>query len=237
MPIRRLAERAQHELDQLYAVLDAAWVGTLSVFAPGGPATPGSVMTSGGDDGALTDTTSAAALPRVQSIPILYGRDGDSILFHGSTGAGTLRALADGALATFCVSILDGFVYAASLFESSANYRSAVLSGPVEVLTGSAAEQAVVTLSERVMPGRPAEVRHSTRKEYAATTVLRMPIATAEWTVKARTGGPGPEPDEDPSIWRGVLPVRTVFGEPEAAPEQHGIPLPGSIVQRLESGR
>ena len=224
MPIRRLAERAQHELDQLYAVLDATWVGALSIVLPGSVDDPGR-------SGSHTSTA------RVQSVPILYGRDGDSILFHGSTGAGTLRALADGALATFCVSILDGFVYAASLFESSANYRSAVLSGPVEVLTGSAAEQAVVTLSERVMPGRPAEVRHSTRKEYAATTVLRMPIATAEWTVKARTGGPGPEPDEDPSIWRGVLPVRTVFGEPEAAPEQHGIPLPGSIVQRLESGR
>ena len=99
MPIRRLPDRAQHELDQLYAVLDGAWVGTLSVVVPGEPA-------------------------RVQSIPILYGRDGDALIFHGSTGAGTLRLLAGGAEATFCIAILDGFVYAASLFDSSANYRS-----------------------------------------------------------------------------------------------------------------
>jgi len=211
MPIRRLPDRAQHELDQLYAVLDGAWVGTLSVVVPGEPA-------------------------RVQSIPILYGRDGDALIFHGSTGAGTLRLLAGGAEATFCIAILDGFVYAASLFDSSANYRSAVLTGPVDVLTGSAADEALITLSERVMPGRPAEVRASTRKELAATTVLRMPIATAEWTVKVRTGGVGDEPDADLTVWRGVLPVTTTFGAPVAEPGQHGIPLSPSIARRLAGG-
>jgi nitroimidazol reductase NimA-like FMN-containing flavoprotein (pyridoxamine 5'-phosphate oxidase superfamily) len=211
MPIRRLPDRAQHEIDQLYAVLDGAWVGTLSVVVPGETA-------------------------RVQSVPILYGRVGDAVIFHGSTGAGTLRLLASGAEATFCVSILDGFVYAASLFDSSANYRSAVVAGPVEVLAGTTAEDAVVALSERVMPGRPAEVRSSTRKELAATTVLRMPIASAEWTVKVRTGGVGDEPGADPTVWRGVLPVTTTFGAPVAELGQHGIPLSPSIARRLAGG-
>ena len=211
MPIRRLPDRAQHELDQLYAVLDGAWVGTLSVVVPGAPDAPG----------------------RVQSIPILYGRDGDAVIFHGSTGAGTLRLLAAGAEATFCVAILDGFVYAGSLFDSSANYRSAVLTGPVEVLRGASADDALVALSDRVMPGRPAEVRRSTRKELAATTVLRMPIDAAEWTVKVRSGGVGDEPDADPTVWRGVLPVHTTFGDPQTEPGQHGIPLSPSISRRL----
>ena len=206
MPIRRLPERAQHERAQLYAVLDAMWVATLSVAV-------GEVA---------------------QSVPILYGRDGDSIVLHGSTGAGTLRLLAAGRPATLCVSTIDGFVYAESLFDSSANYRSAVVTGPVEVLSGAAADAALLALSERIMPGRATEVRPSTRKELAATVVLRLPILEGSYTVKVRDGGTGETPTTD-DTWSGVLPVHTVFGTP--VPEVDGIPLPASIHARLATGR
>ena len=206
MPIRRLPERAQHERAQLYAVLDGLWVATLSV--------------------AVGDVA--------QSVPILYGRDGDSIVLHGSTGAGTLRLLAAGRPATLCVSAIDGFVYAESLFDSSANYRSAVVTGRVEVLSGAEADTALLALSERIMPGRAAEVRPSTRKELAATVVLRMPILDGSFTVKVRGGGTGEERVTD-DTWSGVLPVHTVFGTPQ--PEADGIPLPASIEARLASGR
>ena len=56
---------------------------------------------------------------------MLYGRDGDRILLHGSIGAGALRHVAAGAPAALCVTHLDGWVYAHTLFDSSANYRSA----------------------------------------------------------------------------------------------------------------
>ena len=63
------------------------------------------------------------------SVPMLFARDGDAILLHGSTGAGALRDVAAGAPVTFTVFAMDGLVVADSLFDHSANYRSAVVRG------------------------------------------------------------------------------------------------------------
>lgn len=211
MRIRRLPERAVHDRTQLYAVLDAGWVGTLAV--------------ADGD--------------RAQVVPVLYGRDGDAILVHGSTGAGTLRLAAEGRPATFAVTHLDGFVYAASLFESSANYRSAVVEGVCERLEGAAGEAALHTLSERLMPGRTAEVRANRPKEYAATMVLRLPIRDGAWAAKTRDMGPEHLPDDDPAAWTGVLPLHARLGEPQPSElaAAAGIPLPASIAARLAAER
>ena len=162
MNINRLAERARTARDELDEILDAGWVGTLSVSVDGSP----------------------------QVVPILYARVGDAVILHGSTGAGSLRAAAAGSPVAFCVAHLDGFVYAASLFESSANYRSAVVYGSCERLTGDAAEAALVGLSEHVMPGRAGEVRANTAKERAATIVLRLPIVDGQWLVAGSSGVP-----------------------------------------------
>ena len=65
--ITRLSERAQTERDTLDGILDAATVGVLATVVDGFPRT----------------------------VPMLYGRVGDDLFLHGSTGAGTLRELAD----------------------------------------------------------------------------------------------------------------------------------------------
>lgn len=207
MRIHRLAERARTARDELDDILDAGWMGTLSVSIDG--------------------------LPQV--VPVLYGRVGDAVIVHGSTGAGTLRAAAAGAPVAFCVAHLDGFVYAASLFESSANYRSAVVHGVCERLADNEAEAALAGLSEHVMPGRAAEVRPNTPKERAATIVLRLPIVEGQWLAKARTGSASALEDDDPSVWTGVLPVRTVLDAPVPTAEAaaRGIPVPPSVTRRL----
>jgi len=211
MRIRRHAERARSARDELDEILDAGWVGTLSTVVDGQP----------------------------QVVPVLYARVGDAVLVHGSTGAGTLRAAGDGAPVVFCVAHLDAFVYAASLFESSANYRSAVVSGRCELLTGDAAEQALIALSEQIMPGRPAEVRGNTAKERAATIVLRLPIAEGQWLAKARTGSATVHDEDDPSVWTGILPVHTVFGEPMPTSKaaEGGIPVSPSVAARVAGQR
>ena len=201
--IRRHPERALTDRDQLDAILDAGWVGTLAAATEGSPLV----------------------------VPLLYARVGDAIVLHGSTGAGTLRAAASGEV-TFCVTLLDGFVYAASLFNASANYRSAVVTGPVEQLSGPPAEDALLALAEHLMPGRAAEVRALTAKELAATTVLRLPIRDGSWAAKARSGPPSSDADDDPQVWTGVLPLRTGFDAPTAT-GGGGIPLPESIRRRL----
>jgi nitroimidazol reductase NimA-like FMN-containing flavoprotein (pyridoxamine 5'-phosphate oxidase superfamily) len=165
-------------------------------------------------------------------LPMACARDGDSLLLHGSTGGGMLRAAAQGAELAVTVTQLDGLVYAASLFDSSMNYRSAMVLGRAVVVDGEAKLEALHVLSDHLMPGRRAEVRAITNRDLAATHLLRIPLEEA--SVKTRTGGPSADGAEGADApWTGVLPVRTVYGEPEAAPHSPAGSAPSASVRRL----
>jgi nitroimidazol reductase NimA-like FMN-containing flavoprotein (pyridoxamine 5'-phosphate oxidase superfamily) len=212
--IHRHRERARSGRADLDAVLDAGHhVGTLSTVTDGRP----------------------------WVVPMLYGRDGDRILLHGSVGAGALRHVAAGAPAALCVTHIDGWVYAHTLFDSSANYRSAVVHGTLTALAGDEADAALTAISEGLTPGRSAEVPRHTRKQLAATAALALDITEGQWTVKVRDAGPGdPEEDEaDPGLWTGVLPIMTAYGAPRpAARVAPGTPVSPSITTVIQqSGR
>ena len=163
-------------------------------------------------------------------LPVGYARDGDSLLLHGSTGGGLLRQAAAGLPVTVTVTLLDGLVYARSLFDSSMNYRCAMVIGTATPVTGPDKLAAMRLLSEHLMPGRWAEVREPTKRELAATLVLRVPLAEA--SVKLRAAGAEGEPDDGESreVWAGVLPLRTVAGQPESDPDvPAGVPVPASL--------
>jgi nitroimidazol reductase NimA-like FMN-containing flavoprotein (pyridoxamine 5'-phosphate oxidase superfamily) len=163
-------------------------------------------------------------------LPVGYARDRDSLLLHGSTGGGLLRQAAAGLPVTVTVTLLDGLVYARSLFDSSMNYRCAMVIGTATPVTGPDKLAAMRLLSEHLMPGRWAEVREPTKRELAATLVLRLPLAEA--SVKLRAAGAEGEPDDGESreVWAGVLPLRTVAGQPEPDPDvPAGVPVPASL--------
>jgi uncharacterized protein len=207
--INRHRERARHERADLDAVLDAGHhVGTLSTVADGRP----------------------------WVVPMLYGRAGDRILMHGSVGAGALRQVAAGAPAALCVVHIDGWVYAHTLFDSSANYRSAVVHGRLVALSGDEAAEALTQIAECLTPGRPAEVPFHTKKQLAATAALAMDIVEGQWTVKVRDAGPG-EPEEDaadPGLWTGVLPITSGYGHPQtSAHVPAGTPVSPSVLDVL----
>jgi nitroimidazol reductase NimA-like FMN-containing flavoprotein (pyridoxamine 5'-phosphate oxidase superfamily) len=211
--INRHRERSREERADLDAVLDAGpHVGTLSTVADGRP----------------------------WVVPMLYGRAGDRILMHGSVGAGALRHVAAGAPAAFCVMHIDAWVYAHTLFDSSANYRSAVVHGRLIQLSGDEAAQALTQISECLTPGRSAEVPFHTKKQLAATTALAMDITEGQWTVKVRAAGPGePEPGEaDPGLWTGILPIISGYGHPEtSAYVPAGTPVSPSVRGVLQHSR
>ncbi len=161
-------------------------------------------------------------------VPLLYGRDGDTILLHGSTGAGALRHVGAGAPVAFCVSVMDGLVVAESTFESSANYRSAVIRGHLRVVPAGPDRRDVLDLlSERLLPGRTGEIGGSTRRQVAATVALVLDITDDNWLMKTRTGGPG-TPEEPVDVWCGVVPLAIAAGRPEPAPWSVG-PVPASV--------
>jgi nitroimidazol reductase NimA-like FMN-containing flavoprotein (pyridoxamine 5'-phosphate oxidase superfamily) len=190
----RLRERARADRADLYAVLDAGMVCHVGVVRDGAPVV----------------------------LPTGYGRIDDTVYVHGSTGAAWLR-IADGAPICLTVTHLDGVVYARSVFHHSMNYRSAVVHGAARLVTDPderwAALRAVV---EQLSPGSWEHARLPDARELAATSVVALDLAEA--SVKVRTGPPG---DDAADIaaggrWAGVLPVHTVFGEPQPDPTLDG---------------
>lgn len=202
--IRRLAERQTADRDALYTLLDTELVGHLAAVV--------------GDEPVI--------------VPTGYARDGDHLLVHGSTGGGfALRAASARSIVAFSVTALDGLVFARSLFDSSMNYRSVVAYGVLEQVPEDRADVALLALAERLMPGRAAEVRATTRKEIAATRVLRL--ALDDVVMKARAGGPSEATDdgEDHAAWAGVVPLERAWGSPEASPLTPATtPTPRSVI-------
>src|SRR5690606_24882004 len=100
-------------------------------------------------------------------------------------------------------------------FESSMHYRSAVLFGSCRRLDGAEKLAALDRVTEGLLPGRLGELRPHSRKELAATLVLRMSVE--EWSLKVSDGWPeDPEDDVAGDSWAGVLPIVTSYGEPLA---------------------
>lgn len=161
-------------------------------------------------------------------IPTAVARDGDRLLIHGSTGSRWMRTLAAGAAACVSVTALDGLVVARSAFESSIRYRSAVCFGRFTPVT-EGTEQGLELLTERLLPGRNAEVRPSTAKELAATLLLAMPLD--QWSLKVSDGWPEDEAaDIAGDAWAGVVPLTVTAGAPLPAPDlRPGIEVPASV--------
>ncbi len=162
-------------------------------------------------------------------VPTALARDHDLLLMHGSTGAGWMRSIADGAAVAVAVTSVEGLVVARSAFESSMLYRSAVLFGSCTALSGDAKRRALDILTTHLIPGRLAEVREPSAKELAATLVLALPIE--RWSLKISDGWPEDPPDDVAGpAWAGVVPLVTSYGVPAAAPDlRPDIAIPESV--------
>lgn len=147
-------------------------------------------------------------------IPMAYAQDGDFLLMHGSTGSGLTKSANAGVDLVATISIFDGLVYAQSLFDSTVNYRCAMIFGNAEPVSADERLDCIRIISDRLMPGRWAEVRPPTKRELAATYVLRLPLEVA--SVKVREG----QPTEDActGIWTGYVPFESVVGDPVSQP-------------------
>ena len=197
----RKPERGSHERAVFDAVVDAARIGHLAFVVDG--------------------------LPHI--LPVAFGRDGDFLVFHGSSGSHPFRHLADGVPVAFSVTHLDGLVLARSANDSSMNYRSAIAYGTIEAVPEDDKWRVLDVITDHLLPERRGSLRPMTKKEVAATIVLRLPIV--EFSVKSRSGGPKDEGDDVHwPVWAGVMPVETRFGEPIPADDlDAGISVPALL--------
>ena len=201
--IRRLPKRGVYERDAIEAILDEALVCHLGFVADGHP-----VVT-----------------------PTLFARVGDRVYVHGSAASRTLGKLAGGVEVCLTVTLVDALVLARSAFHHSVNYRSAMLFGRAERLNDPAQKlSALEAFTEKLVPGRWADVRPPTEQELKGTSVLSMPLD--EVSAKVRTGPPlDDEPDYELETWAGVVPLTLARGLP--LPDSRlatGTPLPPYLV-------
>jgi nitroimidazol reductase NimA-like FMN-containing flavoprotein (pyridoxamine 5'-phosphate oxidase superfamily) len=185
--VRRLPERGHYDRSTVYPILDEAFICHIGFVADGKPVV----------------------------IPTLFGREGDTVYFHGSAASRMLRTLKEGINCCITVTLVDGLVLARSGFHSSMNYRSVVIFGRASEITDPEAKtHALAVISEHLLPGRWANVRPPAQSELKGTTVLMLELD--EVSAKIRTGGPkDDEEDYDLPVWAGVLPLTPTYGSPE----------------------
>ena len=181
--VRQLREKAAYDRDTVYEIFDAGRVAHAAFVQDGKPVV----------------------------VPMLYGRDGDTLFLHGARKARVIRLLEGTGSACVNVTLLDGLVFARSAFASSMNYRSVTVFGKARLVDDMEGKKhALWVISEQAMPGRRAELRKSLENELKMTGVIAIDIESA--SAKVSTGMPDDEDcDLDTPVWGGVLPLETRF--------------------------
>lgn len=201
--MRRAAERARYDRAAVHAVLDAGWVAHVALVRDDEPVV----------------------------IPMVYARDGDRLLLHGSVASRLMRGLEAGMPVSVAVTHLDGLVLARSAFHHSVNYRSVVVRGIARRVTDPDAVAAgFACLVDHAVPGRSEAVRAADPTETRQTMLVEVPLDDV--AVKARTGGPkDDERDLSWPVWAGVVPLSLVAGDPVVADDMtlSDLPPPGAV--------
>lgn len=182
--IRQIREKAVYEMDVVHRILDAAPVAAVGFVQDGAPVV----------------------------VPMILGREAETIYLHGARKSRVIRLLEDTDRACLNVTLIDGLVFARSAFNSSMNYRSATVFGKPRLIEGDDEKvHAMRIISEHTMPGRWGELREPLQREVKMTGVIALEIESA--SAKVSTGMPDDEDEDyDIPIWAGVLPVQTITG-------------------------
>ncbi len=197
--LRRLPERGRYDRATIHSIVDEALICHVAFGTEAGPVV----------------------------IPTIHARDGETLYLHGSAASRMLRTIRDGDPICVSFTLIDGLVMARSLFNHSMNYRSVIVfSSAREVTDPEEKLRSMRLVSDHIAPGRWDDARTPNDKETRAT--MMVAIALEEASAKIRTGPPGDEEDDyDLAVWAGVIPVDTVFGEPQPdARLAAGIDLP-----------
>ena len=170
--------------------------------------------------------------PRI--VPTGYGRIGDTLYLHGSSGARTMREGCEDAEVCVSVTLVDGVVYARAAFHNSINYRSAVIHGRARGVNDPDEKwQALQALTEQLAPGSWQHSRKPSKKELAQTAVLALELDEA--AVKVRSDGPDDDAEdvEVGSTWAGTLPLHHRWGAPIPADDLAAdFPTPNYVTAR-----
>ncbi|MEK9578188.1 MAG: pyridoxamine 5'-phosphate oxidase family protein [Aquiluna sp.] len=202
--LKRLAYKASESQSDLYSILDDNFVVHVGLVSDQGPLV----------------------------IPMAYGRVGNTLYLHGSTGSRLMRLLAQNPAVCISLTELTALKISRSTFNSGMHYRSVMIFGDARLIGDEEKAVALDALSDALVPGRVAESRPMTKKEVAATIIVAVELD--ETSVKIGVNEvDDPEEDMNLGYWAGIVPLQTRFGQPVPADdESRRLPVPPSI-QRL----
>ena len=204
--LRRISHKASTEQSDLYSILDDNLVAHVGVVENGQPLV----------------------------IPMTYGRSGNKLYLHGSTGSRLMRLLAENSNVCISITELNALKVARSTFNSGMHYRAVVIFGEAKLVSDEEKLAALDALSEGLIPGRNPEARPTTRKELAATIIISVELE--ETSVKiSKNEVDDPEEDMNKGYWAGIIPLKTIAGNRIPADEESaGLPVPPSILKFIE---
>ena len=199
--VKRISNKSDYSKETVHAIIDEALFCHLGIIHDGKPVV----------------------------IPTIHARMGDHIVFHGSNASRLLKISNNNEICV-TITLLDGLVMARSLFNSSMNYRSAVIFGKGEIIKDHNERMAAFkSITDHIAPGRWDDARQPNNSELKQTSVVRMPIDEASAKISV---GPPDDEDEDYALdyWAGVIPINQTYGEPESDPIlQEGITIPSYL--------
>lgn len=199
--LKRIAHKASHSQAELYRILDSNLVAHVGLIFDGAPLV----------------------------IPMAYGRVGNTLYLHGSSGSRLMRALSLNPAVCISITHLKALKVARSTFNSGMNYDSVVIFGDARLVPEERKAWALDAISDAILPGRVTEVRPSSKKEAAATLIIELELD--ETSVKISNGEVEDEPEDlGTGVWAGIVPIRTSVGEPVPSDaETAALELPQSV--------
>ena len=136
--LRQIRERAAYDKVTVHSILDSALLASVGFVQDGQPVV----------------------------VPMLYGREGETIFLHGARKARIIRLLESTTTACINVTHVDALVFARSAFNSSMNYRSATVFGSPRLVDDPDDKlHALRVITECTMPGRWDELREPLENE------------------------------------------------------------------------
>ncbi len=201
--ITRLAKRGAYDQETIFSLLDEALYCNVAYVREGQPF----------------------------QIPTGFVRIDNKIYIHGSVGSFYMREIRD-KKHPVCISatLMDGLVLARSAFHHSVNYRSVVIFAEPQLVDNTDELYAALeAFTEKICPGRWADVRKPTPNEWKETMVLSFDIKEA--SAKVRTGPPkDDEEDYALDVWAGVVPLKINHFPPQADPDlKPGVSVPAYL--------
>ncbi len=186
--VRQIREKAAYDRATVHGILDSALYASVAFVQDGNPVV----------------------------VPMLYGREGETLFLHGARKARIIRLLESTSTACVNVTHVDALVIARSAFNSSMNYRSATVFGSPRLVEDHEEKlHALRVITEATIPGRWDELRDPHVNEVKMTGVIALNIESASAKVSDRMPDDD-EADYDLPVWAGILPLRSAFTDLQA---------------------